>query len=451
MSALPSDDVARLREELAREEAELIALESDVESKAAQLSYLHTEYTLNKMRLRHHYEPRLEPLRIITCAAAEKESLLVLQIEWLERYVVEQERRSQDSVFIEARDMKPAAEEYLKKAEQVLLRCYEHITECPEDALRMISQYACPPDEAIATMQLVMRVRGEPPEECTWGAAQVLLSYNYFHEFFVTRSESLRKQCDLLDDALMNELELFCANPHHAVDALYQVSIPIGCMGEWLRAIRDYYRVKLVTAPVLLRRDANLRKETERAQAWLKAVTLGNWDAPKSRLLSIKTATITAPPTQAKEDEGPATDSTTADKAIETELDVEEREALASYAAVKQSLQHFRPSTVATTDFVMQLRHRLHRLRESVRAAEEKREETEREMEERLEEVRGNYDGTMVPLEDQLEGTTETFAQRITCKRSGSPALASNAIASEQPAAIAASNASEGIVDAACA
>lgn len=422
MSGSPSDELARLREELACEEAELVALESDVEDKSAQLSYLHTEYTLNKTRLCHHYEPRLEPLRNITCAAAEKESLLLLQIEWLERLVVEQERRSQGGVFIETRDMKPAAEEYEKKTRQVLLRCYEHISECPEDALRMISQYTCPPDDAIATMQLVMRVRGEPVEECTWNAAQVLLSYNYFHDFFVTRSESLLRRCDLLEDALMSELELFCANPHHAVAALYKISTPIGCMGEWLRAIRDYYRLKFVTAPVLLTRDAATHRETQRARNWLKAVTLGDGEAASAASASTASPPTAAAPSTSVEAESrntAASERATETSAVAADSDTAVSAAVASYEAVKANLQQSTQSAAEAAELVTKLRHRLHRLRESVRTAEDERAAIEREMEMKLEEVRDNYDGTMVPLEDQLEGSTETFVQRITRKVAG--------------------------------
>jgi hypothetical protein len=439
MSAPPSDELVRLREELAREEAELNALENDVEDKAAQLGYLHTEYTLNKTRLCHYYGPRLEPLRTITCAAAEKEALLLLQIEWLERLIVEQERRSQGGVFIETRDMKPAAEEYEKKVRQALLRCYEHISECPEDALHMISQYACPPDDAISTMQLVMKVRGEPVEESTWTAAQVLLSFNYFHDFFVTRSESLLKRCDLLDDALMSELELFCANPHHAVAALYQVSIPIGCMGEWLRAIRDYYRVKFVTAPVLLQRNAHTHRETERARNWLKTVTLGEGDAAPTA--AISTSSSSYPPPAITSEQGavsaPVAERTTSGASRPMDVDREMKMALASYEAVKENLLQSTQSAAEARELVTRLRHRLHRLRESVRAAEDERVAIEREMTEKLDEVRGNYDGTMVPLQDQLEGSTETFIQRITRKAAG---IDSSSVLSPSPAATAAAS-----------
>lgn len=418
MSATPSSDLARLREELAREEAELVALENDVETKSAQLSYLHTEYTLNKTRLHHYYEPRLEPLRTITCAAAEKEALLLLQLEWLERLVVEQERRSQGGVFNEVRDMRSAAEEYQKAAQQRLLRCYERISECPEDALKMISQYACPPDDAIATMQLVMRVRGEAPEDCTWAAAQVLLSYNYFHDFFVTRSESLLKRCELLSDALMSELELFCSNPHHTAAALYRISIPIGCMGEWLRAIRDVYRVRFVTAPVLLTRSPATLRETQRARSWLRAVALGEEKEEE------KSSALTASPVKSPTSNNSTTGGAAADGAVVLTSvgQAEEATALASYEAVKESLQQSTQTTTEAAELVTKLRHRLHRLRESVRAAEDERVAIEKEMHMKLEEVRGSYDGTMVPLEDQLEGSTETFVRRIARRPAGDAA-----------------------------
>ncbi|CBZ37526.1 hypothetical protein, conserved [Leishmania donovani] len=392
MSARPSDGLACLHEELEQEEKDLAALEDNVEAHAAQLGYLHTEYTLNKTRVCHHYEPRLEPLRVITYAAAQKESLIAFQIEWLERKIVVQERHSQGGQFIETRDMKPAAEEYQNKARQSLLRCYEHISECPEEALHIISQYVCPPEEAIATMELVMKVRGEPPEACTWEASQVLFSYTYFHEFFATRSEALLKTCDLLSDALMTEVEHFCADPHHSVSALCRISIPIGCMGEWLHSIRNYYRVKLVTAPVLLSQSADTGRMAKQAQAWLAVVTLGEVNNQ-------------APPQQ----------PTTAAKHAVTE-DAELGALVAAYEASKENLQLSTEPVSVTAATVHKLRHRLHKLRESVRAAEEERMAIEGELQAKLAEVRGNYDETMVPLEDQLEEMTECFVQRATRK-----------------------------------
>ncbi|KAK7196661.1 hypothetical protein NESM_000605200 [Novymonas esmeraldas] len=415
MTSNPSDELARLREELEREETDLAALEDDVEAHAAQLGCLHTEYTLNKARLCHHYEPRLQPLRVITYAAAQKESLLSLQIEWLERRVVEQERRSQGGQFVEMRDMKPAAEEYVKTAYQSLLRCYEHISECPEDALHVVSHYACPPDEAIATMELVMKVRGEDPADCTWTASQVLLSYTYFHDFFVTRSESLLKRSEVLSDVLMSELEGFCANPHHSVQALYRISTPIGCMGEWLHCIRNYYRVKLVTAPVLLSRNADTRRITEQAQAWLNMITLGKQQQPSQQQQQEQSAGSDAasPSTSSPSQAAPLADT------VEAEDDAEGAELgalISTYHTSKANLQITAQPAEVTADTVQQLRHRLHRIREGVRTAEDERRAIESELEAKLAEVRGNYDDTMVPLEDQLEETTECFVQRISRK-----------------------------------
>ncbi|KAG5493062.1 hypothetical protein GH5_01791 [Leishmania sp. Ghana 2012 LV757] len=414
MSTQPSDELTRLREELAREEDDLVALEDSVEAQAAQLGYLHTEYTLNKTRVNHHYEPRLEPLRVIMYAAAQKESLITLQIEWLERKVVEQERRSQGGQFMEARDMKPVAEEYLEKAYQSVLRCYEHIADCPEEALHIISQYVCPPEEAIATMVLVMKVRGEAPKACTWEASQVLLSYTYFHDFFATRSESLLKRCDLLDEALMSELESFCANPHHSVAALYRISIPIGCMGEWLHSVRNYYRVKLVTAPVLLQQSTDTRGIAEQAQAWLAMMTFG--EARGQRQQPQQTTTPEGSSSLSATSSSPSADAGAKDADTDTE-NAELGALIAEYKAKKESLQRStaRPASL-TAEAVQNLRHRLQRLRESVRTADEERMAIEGELKAKLAEVGANYDETMVPLEDRLEETTECFMERVARK-----------------------------------
>ncbi|CAM38384.1 conserved hypothetical protein [Leishmania braziliensis MHOM/BR/75/M2904] len=419
MLTQPSDELERLRKELAREENDLAALEDNVESQSAQLGYLHTEYTINKTRIYHHYEPTLAPLRVVTYAAAQRQSLIELQIEWLERKVVEQERRSQGGQYIEIRDMKPAAEEYLRKAHQSLLRCYEHISECPEEPLHIISQYACPPEEAIATMELVMKVRGEASDSCTWKASQVLLSYTYFHEFFAMRSESLLKRCDLLPNELMSELERFCADPHHSVCSLYRISTPIGCMGEWLHAIRNYYRVKLVTAPVLLSRNADTRRITEQAQAWLSMITLSEEEGDQRQRQREQQTTV-------------AKDAST---------DNAELGALVSAGeAGRESLLLPTKSASVTADTVQKLRHQLHKLRESVRAAEAERTAIEGLLQEKLAEVRGNYDETMVPLEDQLEEMTECFGQRLTRKgdvAAASPLSAATAANTTDNAAVA--------------
>ncbi|GET92130.1 hypothetical protein, conserved [Leishmania tarentolae] len=390
----PSDELARLHEELAQEEKDLAALEGNVEAHAAQLGYLHSEYTLNKTRVYQHYEPRLEPLRVVAYKSAEKESLIALQIEWLERKIVEQERRCQGGQFVETRDMKPAAEEYQKKAYQSLLRCYEHISECPNEALNLITQYTCPPDEAIETMELVMRVRGEPREACTWEASKVLFSHIYFYEFFASRSEGLLKKCDLLSNETMTEVEHFCADPHHSISALYRISTPIGCMGEWLHCIRNYYRVKLVTAPVLLPQNSDTPHMAKQAQAWLAMATL---DEVYEETQEHEQHQITA-----------AKGSDTGDDELSA--------LIAVYEASKKRLQLTTDPLSETVDLLQKLRHRLHKLRDGVRTVEEERTAVEGELKEKLTEVRGNYDETMVPLEDQLEEMTECFVQRVTRK-----------------------------------
>ncbi|KAG5493806.1 hypothetical protein JKF63_01638 [Porcisia hertigi] len=405
MLSQPSDELARLREELAQEEVDLAALEDDVEAHSAQLGYLHTEYTLNKTRICHYYEPRLAPLQAIRYAAAQKESLITFQIEWLERKIVEQERRSEGGHFNETLHMKSVAEEYLDKAYESVLRCYEHFSECPEEALRIASQYLCPPDEAIATMELVMKVRGEAPEDCTWKASQVLLSNTYFHDFFATRSDSLLKRCDLLSYDVMNEVERFCDNPHHSVLALYRISTPIGCMGEWLHCVRNYYRVKLVTAPVLLSQNADTGRITEQAKAWLHTMSLGE-ERGQNQKQQTATPLKTSP--------SGSSHSTAAD-AVARSASTDDTE-LGVVAAVHDNQSEVLPLSTnpssEAAEMVQSLRHSLYRLRERVRAIEKEEAVIESDMRAKLSVVQGDYDGTMVPLEDQLEETTACFLER---------------------------------------
>lgn len=396
----------RAIEALRHQQAELAAIEEDVQTKSAQLGYLHSEYTINRNNCHYHYEPRLHPLLVQTYVAEQKEKFLAMQIAWLEEKTVQQAKRSHGRVFVEAHDMRPAAEELMKPAYQALLRSYQRIEECPEEDLRVISNYECPPDAAIETMELVMRVRGEEEADCTWEAAQVLLTYNYFHEFFTNRSESMRKRIDFLPESVMDELEQYCARPEHAVEALYSISAPIGCMGEWLHAIRGYYIVKAITAPALYD-AANAKKNAKRARRWLNHMNFGD-EAP----LEVS---------EDDEQEAVVKRSDDKDGSAETE---ELRALMYMYNKSKESLSQSSRSGQLTQyqESAQQLREQLHRIKEGARSAEDEMQSIQKEIKAHLDEVRLNYDSAMVPLQEELEHTTDQFSDCVHQRTIAAPA-----------------------------
>lgn len=248
-------NIENLRSELAREEAMLMELENKVELHSAALSHLRSEYNANVDRVLSHFEPELRPLRQVISVLTEKMDLIRRRIAWLEvraeaRVAYEKDDNNRGKTFDERKDMQSRVSAWIKDAQSALESSYDAIRNCPPESLAMLSNYDCPPDAALATTRMVQQLRKDL--DCSWAAARVLVSHNYFTAFFVPRAETMVRQCPLLDEQHMMQLEWFCAQPQYSVKALYASSTPIGCLGQWLHAVRDYYRVKLITAPTLL-------------------------------------------------------------------------------------------------------------------------------------------------------------------------------------------------------
>eukprot|EP00796_Vickermania_ingenoplastis_P011972 gene11972-8245_t len=368
LDEMASEELMRLRDELAQEQAHLSALEEDVELKAAQLGYLHEEYVANMEKVIYFYQPQLLPRLATVNENKEKIVFVQAQIAWLEKKVIEQEKRLRVGVFVEARDMKGYADDVMRPVLDALADAYEAFDKCSDKALVMMSNYSCPPDVAIETMRMVMRVRGE--EDDSWKASQVLLTNNYFKAFFVSRSESLMKTKDLLDEPLMEELERYCEKPEHAVDQLYKSSEPIGVLGKWLRAVRDFYRVRYYTAPVLL--QDTTYASTKKAREVCRRLTFGVTGA-----LVI--------PGQDKNAVEPISD----EPEDSTQL------------------------PVRTQAEIKELRHLLHQLNQKLSEAQQKVNEIGEQIKGELSELRESYDSTMLPIEYQLEDKTASFTSLL--------------------------------------
>lgn len=365
---MTSQDLISLRAELAKEQAHLSALEEDVELKAAQLGFLHEEYIANMEKIVYFYQPQLVPRLASFMESKEKKDFVQLQILWLEKKLVVQEKRLRIGTFVEARDMLSFATEEMKPVQEALTEVYEAFQRCDSDALKIMSHYNIPPQKAMETMRMVLRVRGE--DDCSWSASQVLLTNNYFKDFFGNRSETMLKTKDVLSEDVMEELERYCEKPEHTAEELYKFSEPIGVFGRWLRVIRDFYRIRYYTAPVLFKNTTfdHVRKVKDA----LRRLTFG--------ATSGRVATKNQFPA---EPSNPSTASDYSDGPSNTQANIRE------------------------------LRHFMHELDESINVANQKAEEIRSQIKQEIKELRENYDSTMLPIEYQLEDKTASFTSLL--------------------------------------
>ncbi|RHW68980.1 hypothetical protein DPX39_100034500 [Trypanosoma brucei equiperdum] len=226
--------------------AALADIEGDVQMKAAQLGLLSSEYRANIARVLHHYEPQAATFRTIIYASEQKRKAVERELVWTERIALLQEQRC-GTTIVSTRDLMVLEREPLHPVECSLKECYQKLENVAYNELCVLRNYEYPPRQAVATMRMIMRVRGE--EDLSWENVQVVLSENYFYTFFVSRMRTLLQK--RLPDDVLEELEQYCLNPEHAPEALAVVSVPLGVIGSLLHTVRDYFQVMdLVKRPV---------------------------------------------------------------------------------------------------------------------------------------------------------------------------------------------------------
>ncbi|KEG15659.1 hypothetical protein DQ04_00011260 [Trypanosoma grayi] len=221
--------------------ATLVNIEGDVQLKAAQLGMLCNEYHTNLDRVMLHYEPLMTPLRNIIFAGVQKRRCIETKLVWLERIIVMQERRG-GSRLLPQRELQAIERDLMLPVQKAMQDSYQKLHIVTKEELTVLREYECPPRQALSTMEMALRVRGD--EDTRWSTVQVVLSESYFFTFFISRAQTLLQQP--LPDGVLEELETYCYSPEHAPDVLAQLSVPLGAIGQWLWAVCDHYRVKKI-------------------------------------------------------------------------------------------------------------------------------------------------------------------------------------------------------------
>lgn len=221
----------------------LISIEGDVQHKAAQLSVLCGEYRINIARVLQHYEPMMAPLRAVVFAGAQQIQHIETQLLWHERIIVLQELRG-GSLKLPPHELRAAEEEIMQPVRRAMQDSYQQLSVLTREELAVLRNYECPPEQALTTMAMVMRVRGD--EDTEWSTVQAVLSESYFFTFFISRAQTLLRQPLVAD--VLEALERHCALPEHSPEALARISVPLGAIGQWLYAVRDHYRARAIVA-----------------------------------------------------------------------------------------------------------------------------------------------------------------------------------------------------------
>ncbi|RNF24643.1 uncharacterized protein Tco025E_02470 [Trypanosoma conorhini] len=237
--AAPTESPAPMLTE--KQLAALVNIEGDVQLKAAQLSMLCCEYRTNLTRVLLCFEPLMAPLRSIIFSGVQKRKYIETQLIWLERIIVLQERRG-GARKLPLSELQAVEKDLMIPVQRAMQDSYQQLDVVNKEELAVLRNYECPPDQALATMAMAMRVRGE--EDTRWSTVQVVLSDSYFFTFFISRAQTLLKQP--LAEEIQEELEVYCSSPDHAPEALALISVPLAAVGQWLWALRDYYRVKRI-------------------------------------------------------------------------------------------------------------------------------------------------------------------------------------------------------------
>lgn len=241
----------KLREQLDHETRELEKIEDALHYQNQRLGKLNGGYLSVIRQIIQIHERNLFPLISCRHMLEDQIDFITTRMEWEVVKVRQIDKVPAISEGGLELALTPCASGALNDAVVALKKAYERFdAECSPSNLYVLMNTSAPSDVALETLRLVSHLLGD--EEDTWEATRVLLTSNYFLEFFRRRSDFLMKYRDALSPSLMLEIDLFCRDVNHSQYVLYDENVCLGVLGEWIRAIWNYYRCLYITAPIFL-------------------------------------------------------------------------------------------------------------------------------------------------------------------------------------------------------
>lgn len=241
----------QLRAQLDHETRELEKIEDALDYQNKRLGNLNGGYLSVVRQIIHIHERNLFPLIGYRHMLEDQIDFITTRMEWEVVKVHQIDKVPDISEGGLELALAPCASGALNDAVSVLKKAYERFdAECSPSNLYVLMNTSAPSDVALETLRLVSHVLGD--EDDSWEAIRVLLTSNYFLEFFRRRSDFLMKYRDTLSPSLMLEIDLFCRDVNHSQYVLYDENVCLGVLGEWIRAIWNYYRCLYITAPIFI-------------------------------------------------------------------------------------------------------------------------------------------------------------------------------------------------------
>jgi predicted nuclease with TOPRIM domain len=217
--------------------------EQEVDVTSSRLGLLHAEYNANLDTLESLYYPKAAPLAAVVFVTEEHQANLEAQIQWLEKKIVAMEQKKH--MFIDSKDMAPIRKDFLSALNPRFEEAFMNMDAVTREELAVLRGYEHPPQIVLDTIFMVMRLREEP--EISWTSARVMLSETYYYSFFSYKARQRTKQDVSSDD--LRALERYCESPETTAEAVRRLSRPCAAMAQWLRALRDYYRLQEIMKP----------------------------------------------------------------------------------------------------------------------------------------------------------------------------------------------------------
>ena len=224
-------------------ESQLYEAEREVELRSNHLGRLNNEYSANVNTLENHYAPKMAPLSAAVYRGKQEQADMECRVRWLEKKVVvmEQKRHS----FLEGRDLAPLRKEALDSLVPAIQEACAVLESATKEELAVLRGYENPPQLVVDTITVVLQLRGE--EDLSWDAAKIMLSETYYYSFFVYKTRTRVKQ--EISSEVYEVLCKYCDSVQYTPASMMLVSRPCGGMSLWLHAVRDYFRMQMVSEP----------------------------------------------------------------------------------------------------------------------------------------------------------------------------------------------------------
>eukprot|EP00998_Keelungia_sp_KM082_P006500 NODE_2746_length_1000_cov_82.504009_g2726_i0.p1 GENE.NODE_2746_length_1000_cov_82.504009_g2726_i0~~NODE_2746_length_1000_cov_82.504009_g2726_i0.p1 ORF type:complete len:309 (+),score=82.26 NODE_2746_length_1000_cov_82.504009_g2726_i0:78-929(+) len=207
------------------------------------MSRVKMTYDREVSTLNANYAQQIRALKETIYGTVHENKYIAMELEYRQQVLSKMAERKDQ--FNEQTDMRELREKELASCQEAFEDACQALETLTKEDMALLRKYVYPPPLVWTTLEAILEVNGE--WNTTWEEAQVVLTDNYFFNFFVPRSR--KYDLEGISDELLDDLENNMQDPDFQPQVVAQVCIPCQAFCKFVRAVYTCGRVNRYVKP----------------------------------------------------------------------------------------------------------------------------------------------------------------------------------------------------------